>query len=480
MRNLALLPLIALAGACTVGPNYAGPPRVGADAPNAAFARANGAVSPAAPALARWWETLGDATLDTIEDRALADSPSIAVAAARVRQARGSLRQERANLLPNGSGSVSYVHAQLPGVDLGGDGNTSNAGDTNLDFFNAGFDASWELDLFGGQRRTAQAAGASLQAAEANVADAQVQLTADIAQSYVGLRDTQARLALVRQTADLQRRMLDLTRQRQGRGVASALDVERLEGQLRATEAQVAPMEADADAYMNALAVLTGQQPGALDDMLTAAAALPLPPAEVAVGDPAALLQRRPDVRAAERQLAAATAKIGAAEAARFPRVSFMGLIGIGGTKPGDMFDVDNISALVAPQIQWNFLNFGRTAARVDQAKGARDEAEAQYRQAVLGALRDAEDALTRFGHQREALVALARTKASADRAADLMQQRYRGGTATLIDALDAERQRVAAAQNLAQATAGLTNDYVALQKALGLGWQPATAVAAK
>ncbi|WEK01843.1 MAG: efflux transporter outer membrane subunit [Candidatus Sphingomonas phytovorans] len=473
MRYPALLPLIALVSACTVRPNYAGPPKVGAaNAPSGTFARGSTAVTPAAPTLARWWESLGDPTLDAIEERALADNPNAAIMVARVRQARGTLRQERAKLLPNGSASASYVHAQLPGVDLGGE-NSSSGNSTSLDFYNAGFDASWEIDLFGGQRRSTQAAGATLQAAEANVADAQVQLTADVAQSYIALRDTQARLAMVSRTADLQRQMLDLTRQRQGRGVASALDVERLEGQFRATQAQIAPMEADAEAYMNALAVLAGQRPGALDDLVKQPNPLPLPPASVAVGDPADLLQRRPDIRAAERQLASATAKIGVAEAARFPKVSFMGLIGIGGTKPGDLANLNDISALVMPQIQWNFLDFGRNAAQVDQAKGVRDEAEARYRQAVLGALKDAEDALTRFGHQRQTLVALAQVKASAERAATLMQQRYHAGTATLIDVLDAERQRASAEQNLAAGTAELSNDYIALQKALGLGWQP-------
>lgn len=473
MRNVFSLALVALLAGCTVGPNYAGPPKVGTigDTP-APFVRGGAAVTNAAPALAPWWESLGDATLNQIEQRALADSPSVSVAQARVKQARGALRLERANLLPNGSANASYVHAELPGVNLGNGG--GSGGNSSLDFYNAGFDASWEIDLFGGQRRNAQAAGASLEAAEANVADAQVQLTAEIGQSYVGLRDVQARLALVRQTADFQRRMLDLTRQRQARGVASGLDVERLDGQLRATEAQVAPLEADAEAYMNALAVLAGQQPGALDDLVKAPQALPLPPAEVAVGDPAALLQRRPDIRAAERRLASSTAKIGAAEAARFPRLSFMGLIGIGGSKPSALTDFDNISALAMPQLSWSFLDFGRNAARVDQAKGARDEAEASYRQTVLGALRDAEDALTRFGRRRETLAAQAQVKASADRAAALMQQRYRAGTATLIDTLDAERQRVAAEQNLAATAAQVSNDYIALQKALGLGWSPA------
>ncbi len=473
MRILILLPFVALSAACTVGPDYAGPPGVtsSGEAP-ARFVRGTDATAPAAPMVARWWTAMADPLLDTLEERALSANPGIAVAQARVRQARSSVKLERANLLPSGSANGTYVHGELPGINLGGSDSDSGSDRTSLDFYNVGFDASWEVDLFGGQRRTAEAARATLEASEASVADVQVQLTAEVAQAYVNLRDTQTRLALVRRTAELQRRTLDLTRQRQSRGTASLLDVERLEGQLRTTEAQVVPMQADAEAYMNALAVLTGSEPGALDSRLTPYAAVPLPPAAVPVGDPGQLLHRRPDIRAAERKLASSTAKIGAAEAARFPKLSFMGIIGLGGSSPSDLTDFNNISALALPQLQWNFLDFGRTAARVDQARGVRDEAEAQYRQTVLQALQDAEDSLSRFGHRRQSLVALARVKASADRAAGLTEQRYRAGTATLIDSLDAERQRVAAEQDLAAATAGLSNDFIALQKALGLGWQ--------
>jgi NodT family efflux transporter outer membrane factor (OMF) lipoprotein len=483
MRNFALLPLVALVAACTMGPDYKGPP-ASAGSAQAGFARAEGAAAAGittAPALATWWTALGDPTLDALQTRALASNPGIAAAQARVRQARGALRMERGNARPSGSVALRSVHADLPGIDLSGDDDDAGGADggdggndrSSLQFYNAGLDASWEVDLFGGQRRTTEAAAATLEAAEANVADAQVRLTADVAQAYVGLRDAQARVQLTRRTAELQGRMLDLTRQREARGTASALDVERLRGQLRATEARVTPQVADTEAYMNALAVLVGEAPGALDTVLGAEGALPLPPASVAVGDPAALLQRRPDVRAAERRLAAATAKVGAAKAALFPRLSLMGIIGLGGTSLSALTDLDNIAALAIPQLQWNVLDFGRGNAHVEQARGGRDEAEALYRQAVLTALRDAEDALTRFGRRREALAGLARVKASADRSADLTQQRYRAGTATLIDALDAERQRVTAEQDLAAASAGLTGDFVALQKALGLGWKP-------
>lgn len=476
MRYLpALLPLAALS-ACTVGPDYRGPATAGAVQPGARFVR--GDTTTDAPAVASWWTALGDATLDELERRALAANPGVQVAEARLRQARASLRLERANALPAANAQATYLHADVPGIDLGQSRSAAGSGGsetTALNFYNVGFDASWEIDLFGGQRRNVEVARATIGAAEANVADAQVSLTAEVAQAYVNLRDRQRRIVLARDSAARQREMLRLTSQRQGAGTASALDVERLRGLVEQSDAAVLPLTAERDAFLNALAALAGAAPGALDAMLAAPAGqpvpVPLPPASVAVGDPAALLRRRPDVRAAERRLAAATAKIGVAEAAKFPRVSFMGLIGIGGTSPGDMFDPDKIAGIAAPRLSWSFLDFGRNAARVGQAEGARDEAAAQYRGAVLTALRDAEDALSRYAARRETVASAARSKASADRAAGLMRQRFNAGTATLIDLLDAERQRVAADQSLSQAGAALTADYVAIQKALGLGW---------
>ncbi|BAI98624.1 membrane protein [Sphingobium sp. TA15] len=469
----AILALLALA-ACTAGPDYHGPEAARPVSPAAQFARAPTDASAQAPASAAWWTALGDPVLDALESRALAANPGVAVAEARVRQARASLRTERANALPNVNASALYVHATVPGVDLGSsEEDSSEGGDSqSLNFYNLGFDASWEVDLWGGRRRGMEAARAEVEAAQANVADAQVSLTAEIAQAYVNLRDRQQRIALAQQAAARQREMLRLTEQRHAQGTASALEVEQQRNQLEQSDAALLPLSAERDAYLNALATLAGEAPGALDAMLAAPAPVPLPPAQVAVGDPAALLRRRPDIRAAERRFAAATARIGVAEAARFPSLSFMGLIGIGGTDPGDLVDLDTLAAIAMPRLSWSFLDFGRNAARVGQAEGARDEAAAQYRQAVLNALRDSEDALSRFGARRLSVASAARSKASADRAAALVRQRFEAGTATRIQLLDAERQSLAAAQALTQGTAAMTADYIALQKALGLGWR--------
>lgn len=476
IRSLALLAATLLAG-CTVGPNYSGPPVAAPDAAKApAFVRGGDAVANQPP-LARWWEALNDPTLTAIEARALAANPDLAAAEARLKQARASLRQEKANLMPSANAIGAYAHARFPGLNLGSDdsngGNDSGNGSSDIDLYNLAFDASWEVDIFGGQRRAIEAARATAEAAQADIADAQVSLTAEVAQAYLNVRDRQRRIALNRRSIAMQEQMLALTQQRFQRGTASRLDVERLSQQLDSTRADVTPLSAELEAYLDEIATLTGDEPGALDATLTPEQPLPLPPAQVAVGDPAALLQRRPDIRAAERTLAADTAKIGQAVAARFPKVSFMGLIGVGGTSPADLTHLDDFTALIAPQISWSFLDFGRTAARVTQAKGVRDEAEAKYRSAVLAALRDANDALSRFRARRITVATLARAKASADAAAELSRQRYAAGTTTLIDLLDTQRQQIEAEQSLSIATAGLTGDYIAIQKALGLGWAP-------
>ncbi len=466
-----LIPLVSLAAlaACTVGPNYEGPKSAGAVTAPAAFARA-GQTSTAAPAVADWWRGLNDPQLDALVERALQDNPSIAVAEARLKQARSALRLDRANGLPNANVQGTYLRAELPNGGL--TGGTADGGTQGIDFYNVGFDASWEIDLFGGQKRRVEAARAGVGAAEAQVADAQVSLTAEVASAYVNLRDRQRRLELGRATAETRRRILALTEQRFRAGTASQLDVERIRGLVVESDAAIVPIDAERDAYLNALAVLVGEAPGTLDAELASPRPVPLPPARVDVGDPAQLLERRPDVRAAERVLAQRTAQIGLTKAAAMPRISFLGLIGIGGTSPGDLFDLGNLAGIAVPRLQWNALDFGRNEARLGQAEGQRDEAAAQYRGAVLTALRDAEDALSRYAARRATVAAAARSKATADRAAALMQQRYSAGVATLIDTLDAERQRTAAEQSLVQATAAMTADYVALQKALGLGWR--------
>ncbi len=488
---LAFTGLAATMSGCTVGPNYGGPPSVVASAP--AFHRAGDLKDATAtgPVLAQWWTALNDAELNHLEDAALTGSPDLAIAEARLRQSRAGLSSTRANLLPTTGTSTTYVHVNggpaalisslggsssssgsSSGASASSSATTSSGADASAGLYSANFDATWEVDLFGGTRRAVEGARDQAQAAEAQVQDAQVTLTAEVAEAYVQLRDLQHRLDLARANAKTEQDMLDLTQKRRQGGTASDLDVERLTTQLETVQAQVTPLQAQISEQLDRLAVLTGQAPGALDNELTAAAPVPVPPAEVAVGDPTMLLQRRPDIRAAERQLASKTAQIGQKEAGYFPKLTLLGTLGWSSPKLGNLFNSDNRSSIQAPLLQWTPFDFGRTKASVDQARAERDEAEATYRKTVLGALQDAETSLSRYGRQRDALNDQLRVQASADHAAQLTGIRVQGGTATTLDELDAERNRLQAQDSASQAQATLTQDYIALQKSLGLGWQ--------
>jgi NodT family efflux transporter outer membrane factor (OMF) lipoprotein len=464
---LAITTAAALAG-CAVGPNYRGAPKVAPNAAHAvAFNRAPKDAASTSPAVAAWWTTVGDPELSALIETALAHSPDIRAAQARLRQSRAGLREQRRDALPKGTASALYLHAHLPSSSLG-------LGSINV--YDLGFDASWEVDLFGGKRRAIEAASAEADATEADLADTHVQLAAEIAQAYVDLRDQQQRIALVRQSADLEEQTLTLTQQRRARGVASDLDIERIRAQVQNTRASIIPLDAQITESLDQLALLAGREPGALDAELGAAGALPTLPATVAVGDPAALLRQRPDIRAAEWRLASQNAQIGEREADWFPKLSLLGDLGFSSSDPGHLVRKDNFTWYGLPRLQWNALDFGRTKARVDQARAGFEEAEAKYESTVLGALRDAEVALSRYGHQREYVVSLQEIEASASRAATLTEQRYRAGTSNALDWLDAERTRFSAQQNRIAGEAQMIKDYVALQKSLGLGWQPRAA----
>jgi len=304
------------------------------------------------------------------------------------------------------------------------------------------------------------------------VQDAQVQLAAEVARAFVGLREAQARLDLVEHQRQLQQQTLELTYQRYTQGALALFPVGNANAELELLKSQIAEASADISVLKDTLAVLTGETPGSLDQLLSQVSAIPLPPERVAVGNPAALIARRPDIRAAERMIAATNARIGVAEAARFPKLSFTGILGLGGRDPDDIFDPGNISAIALPQLQWNLLDFGRTAASINQAEAARDEALQRYREIVLRALQDAEQSLARFGQQRSNVAALAQIKRQADTAADLNQQRYKAGAISQIDLNNSLQQSQKATLELNQSIAALTNSWIAIHKSLGLGWE--------
>lgn len=468
--------LALAASGCTVGPKYAGPPSVAADAvARGGFVRAQDPSLATGPGVARWWETLGDPILTQLEEQALANSPSIEEATAKLRQAAAQVREQQASNVPSIKPNATYGRAKLPGSSLGSLGTSDAAGSapsTTISFYDLGVTASWEPDLFGATRRSVEQAKASAGARFADLADAQVSLTSQVAQAYVNLRDTQTRLRLNQDSSTLQQQQLSLNEQRERAGTASRLDLDRQENQLESTKAQLVPLAAQVEEYMNQLATLSGQTPGALDETLAPAAAVPLPPPAVPIGDPAVLIANRPDIRSAERSLASSTASIGAAKAKLLPSISFIGVLGLGGSTPSDMFNVHDLTTLLAPSLTWDVSGLAKNEAAMHAAEAERDQAQARYRKAVLDALQDAETSLSRFGHYREQLAGLMRAQAAADAASRLNSLRVRAGTSSTLDQLDIERQRLSADISVAQGAAALTNAYIAVQKSLGLGWQ--------
>jgi len=461
--------LAAMLGACAaVGPDYAGAPPVAADAAKAPrFARDTVATAPAAPATAAWWRSLDDATLDGLVEQALRSSPTLHAAEARLRAARASLNEQEAKRRPSGSASALGLGLwQAPGTDES----------SSAHLYSLGFDASWELDLFGGTRRAVESASAQAQAVRADLADAQVSLTAEVAQAYVALRSQQRRLALLRDTTTLDTQGMALMQQRFDRGVSTADDLEQHKAQGEATQASVADVLAQISASLDRLALLTGQAPGVLDAQLAAPPQrLPSLPQDLRVGDPADMLKRRPDIRAAERRLASSSAQIGQQTANYFPKISLLGDIGFAGARIGKLLSGDSLSLIAVPYLSWNVLDFGRTAAAVRQAEAGRDEAVANYESAVLGALQDANTSLAQYGQQRQVLQRLLAQQASAERTLGLEQQRRQAGVVGQLDFLDARRNDINARLKALDGEADLLKDFVALQKSLGLGWQAGT-----
>jgi outer membrane protein TolC len=442
MRVLTLVPpllLLPMLGACVMGPDFRQPPPPASM--SKAFVRADQSAAAATPRLSPWWRDLNDPLLDQLITSALSASPTVEAVEARVRQARSQVRGAQAGLAPVLGTGAGAGDVRAPGLVTGGEARSSSV-------FVTGFDALWEIDLFGGRQRGIEAAQAQLGAAQADAEDARLSLTTEIARRYLMLRAGQQRLDLAKRMLFNQERITELTGQLEQAGKVSRIEREQADRGLEMRRQAIVALEADLPA------------------------ALPLPPAEVAVGDPTTMLARRPDIRAAQQRLRAANAGIGIAEAARMPRISLAGVIGLGGAMKDDVVNADNLFSLAGPTLQWNLADFGRGRASVDGAVARRDEAEAGYRAVVLAALQDAEGSLNRYGAARRTLASATRSALLAGGSSDLADQSWRAGRTAFFVALAAENDRLAAEVIEIQARADLTTCYVALQKALAAGWQ--------
>ncbi|WP_426031456.1 efflux transporter outer membrane subunit [Caulobacter sp. DWP3-1-3b2] len=458
--QLGLFASMTLLSACAVGHDYKTPvtaPVVLQNAPAATYS--------AAQPEADWWKLFGDPVLDGLVSQALAGNLDLKVAVARVDEARALFKDARLDQLPRVTASGGYQKSdqQQPG---------SNGERVEGETYTGGFDAGWEIDLFGRVRRGVESARAEAGAAKADLRDAQVTIAAEVARNYLELRGAQARLAVANRNLETQRETVRLTKVRYDAGAGSPIDVASAQARLNATEA-VIPALITAEKRANyRLCVLTGQRPGALNATLVVqnAEVTPLITA-LPIGDATDLLRRRPDVQAAERRLAAQTAKVGVATADLFPRVRVTGFIGFLSGSAGGFGNSASQAWSVAPTVSWPALDLGGAHQRLKAAQARNDASLAVYDQTVLGALEDLENALVGYRQQQAQLVSLTNQAAASRRAAELARIQYKEGGIDFLVLLDAERTLLAAEDSLTVAETGVNTNVVAIYKALGGGW---------
>ncbi|RUZ65616.1 efflux transporter outer membrane subunit [Mesorhizobium sp. M7A.F.Ca.US.007.01.1.1] len=456
-----MLTAVLLAG-CVVGPDYQTP--IMAMPANWSGQKPT---KPAQPArLSKWWQRLRDPELNTLVEEAVAGNLDVATAKAKIREARASYRQSAGTLLPSADGSGSASRNKSA--------ETTSGSDATYSEYQAGFDASWELDLFGANRRGVEAARYGLNASQEELRSTLLTLVGDVASYYTQARGYQARIALARRSAASQRQTAELTRTMAQAGTATAADVAKAMGQAASTEAAVPTLEASYAQAVHRLAVLAGRPPASLNERLKRVAPFPAPRLPMPTGIPAELLLSRPDLRMAERQYAQYTAKIGQAEAARYPSVSLTGDISTAALKLGDLGKNSSIGWSFGPTLSVPLFNAGQLQAAVEVAKAQRDQYFIAYRSSVLTALEDVENALVLLSQERIRIGKLASSAKSYGEAASLEGTLYKAGETSLLDVLDAQRSLYSAEDSLLQSRVLLATNYIALNKALGGGWDGA------
>jgi len=454
MRRVAASVCVLSLAACTVGPDYRPPEPAALSVPAGYYGPAG---QGAAVDLARWWELFGDPLLTRLIDEASAGNLDLAQAAARLVQARESLVQARAGLVPTVGASGGAGRDFGPGNDR-----TS---------FSIGADASWEIDLFGRIRRGVEAAGADAEASYYDREALRIAIAAEVATNYIQARLAQERLALARDSLAIADDNLQIAVWRVEAGLVSSLDSEQARAARAQTAASIPGIEAAFASATYRLAVLTGRPPGALTGELTEARPIPRGPAEIAAGIPAETLRQRPDVRAAERNLAAATARIGVAEAQLYPALRLTGNIGTAAFSLGGLFD--SISGGLFSGLSQTLFDGGRLRSQLRSQRAATEGALAAYRQSVLTALEDVENALVALRSARERQAQFAIAYEAANNSAILARIQYRSGLTDFRQLLETERSLLSARDGLAGSRGDEALALVQLYRALGGGWNP-------
>jgi NodT family efflux transporter outer membrane factor (OMF) lipoprotein len=481
----------ALAG-CTVGPNYQAPPMPTPSAYQEAAASPGTAA--ATPDLAQWWSQFHDPTLDSLVTRALSGNLDVAAEVSKIREARQQVIIAGAAALPhidlspsvnNTSLSKNAGLSQLAGAFSGGGGKGGGAGGsgagggtvgiglpgTDFTTYSVGFDASWELDLFGQTRRSVEAARGRVEAQVWSLRDAEVSAASEVAVDYLTLRSLQRQIDVALREESRQQQLLVLIQARRQAGFATRLEVSQQQNQLASAQSQRPTLEAQARGEIHALGVLIGQPPEALSAELTPVAAPPAPPPTVPVGLPSELLRRRPDVRMAERNLAAATADVGVAVGDLYPQINLTGSADLISESLKNLVSGNSIQTSLTAMVVEHIFDGGRIRANISARKEARIQAYLAYQKAVLGALRGVEDALSRYGAEQRRNAQLRASAEAAEAAFETADARYKSGLSDFINVLQTEAALYAAQSQLAESDGFVDQDLVSLEKALGGGW---------
>ena len=471
-RAVVLVAAVLGAAGCMVGPNYrppdvGTPPAFGELAPTAPAAGRSDALAGGTPTA--WWTSFDDQLLMSLITRTVESNLTLQQAEARVRESRALRRIAAADLWPQVEATGAYTRERTSknGLSVGGAGRTFN-------LFQAGFDANWEVDVFGGIRRSVEAANASLEAAEDDRNAVLVSLMAEVGLEYVTYRSLQQRVALANQNVAAQQGTLDLTRRLFNAGLAPELDVQRAAAQVATTAATIPLLEQQAAQAMHFLSILIAQPPMALQEELAAVGPIPRPPPQVAVGLPSELLLRRPDVARSERQLASQTAEIGVATRDLFPRFFITGAASLQSVRASDFFDWQSRLLSIAPSVSWPVFEGGRIRANIELQTATQQEFLAAYQAVVLQAFQDVEDALVAFSHEQATRAQLDDAVRANQRAAELARNLYLQGLTDFLTVLVAEQAVFTSQDTLAQTERDVALQLVALYKAVGGGWEAA------
>jgi hydrophobe/amphiphile efflux-1 (HAE1) family protein/NodT family efflux transporter outer membrane factor (OMF) lipoprotein len=459
LHLLVILLIPFLFGGClSVGPNYTAP-----DLPDTGIQQ-NTDLNTAA--LGTWWTTLNDPQLTELIDEALLNNYDLKSAVAAVREARAQLGIEKAALGPQMDTTGDYTRNKNS-ID------SHPTSHNESDLYNAGFDASWEIDLFGGTRRSVEAAVADLEAQDANRADVQVSLAAETAQSYVQLRTYQQRLRVAHANLKTQQQTFDLLQSRFDSGLSNELALQQARYNLESTRATIPQLETGVEQSLNALAVLTGVMPGTLQKRLSAEKEIPVASVKEVTGIPADLLRRRPDVRRAERRLAAQTARIGAATADLYPKFTLTGSIGLESLHASSFGDSGTEFYSFGPGIRWPIFHSGSIRQNIKVQEARQEQYLSAYEKSVLTAVQETRNALTGFQNEQQRIQALDAAVTAARTAAELADERYKNGLSDFENVLESQRSLLTFEDQLVQSRSSITLNLIQLYKALGGGWTP-------